>query len=157
MITQITNFLTEEQCQYLINFYKEYFPQYGIKYSEGNNHLINLWKLKDKFEFINILHDKFMEHIKSIYNDDIVMDYFEVCERFPKTSMEYHKDFEHQKYTSVIYLNDDFEGGETVVEGIPIKPEVGKIITFEGPKLYHGISEIKQASRFAVPVWYKLQ
>ena len=71
--------------------------------------------------------------------------------------MEYHKDFNHQKYTSVVYLNDDFEGGETVVETIAIKPEVGKIVTFEGPKMHHGINEIKKASRFVVPVWYKQQ
>lgn len=155
MITQVTNFLTQDQCKFLIDFYKDYFTQYGIKYSEGNNHLINLWKLKDKFEFVNILHDKLIEHIKPIYNNDVVVDYFEVCERFPDTSMDIHTDYNHQKYTSIIYLNDDFEGGETVIEGIPIKAEVGKIVTFEGSKLYHGINEIKKASRFSMPIWYK--
>jgi hypothetical protein len=54
MITQVNNFLIESECKVLIEFYKHYFSQYGIKYSEGNNHLINLWELRDKFEFVNI-------------------------------------------------------------------------------------------------------
>jgi hypothetical protein len=155
MVTQQTHFLTESQCKYLIEFYKSYFPQYGIKFCEGYNHLINLWNLKDKFEFVNELHDRLVEHIKPIYNDDVTVDYFEICERFPNTAMDFHKDYNHQKYTSIIYLNDDFEGGETMIENISIKAEMGKIVTFEGSKLMHGINEIKKASRFSMPIWYK--
>lgn len=100
------------------------------------------------------MHDRFINYIYSI-DKTVSVEYFEIVKRFPNTFMEYHKDFEYQKYTSVIYLNDDFEGGETVVEDIPIKPKVGKMVTFEGTKKLHGINLIKKTPRFVVTVWYK--
>lgn len=154
MITVQPKFLSETECDVLIQFHKHYFPTLGVEYCPNVNHLINLWELREQFDFVNILHDRLMAHIKTI-DEKVTMDYFEICERFVGTSMDLHTDYKHQKYTSIIYLNNDYEGGETIVEGIFIKPEIGNIITFKGSEIPHGINEIKGANRFAIPVWYK--
>jgi len=152
MIIEQDNFIDKNECESLINFYRSYFPAYGRHFA--GTQLIDLWHLKNKFEFINALSKKFMDHIRPI-NDKVVIDYFEIVQRFPNTSMNGHFDFAHQKYTSVIYLNDDYEGGETIIENKKFTPKTGKIITFEGPKMFHGISMIEKTSRFAMPIWYK--
>jgi hypothetical protein len=152
MIIEQENFLTESECKALINFHEYYFSFYGKEFF--GTHLINLWDLKDKFEFVNMLHNKFINHIYSI-DKTVSIDYFEIVKRFPNTLMDNHYDFSHQKYTSIINLNDDFEGGETIVEGKLIKAKVGKIVTFPGPKMFHGVNLIKKIPRFAMPVWYK--
>lgn len=151
MIIEEDNFISEDDCKNLIAFYKHYFSEYGTNFA--GTQLIQLWDLKDKFDFIGVLGAKLIEHIHKIDNN-FSIDYFEIVERFPTTYMDKHYDFEDQKYTSVIYLNDNYGGGETVVEDNIIKPKTGKIVTFEGPKLHHGVNMVTDTSRFTLPVWY---
>lgn len=151
MIIEENNFISESDCKSLIAFYKHYYPQYG--YPFAGTQLIQLWDLKDKFDFIYALGSKFLNHIHSI-DDSVSIDYFEIVERFPTTYMDKHYDFEDQKYTSIVYLNDDYEGGETVIEDVVIKPKTGKIVTFKGPKMHHGINIVMNSSRFTLPIWY---
>jgi len=151
MIIEEDNFISEDDCKNLIVFYNQYYSHYG--YPFGATQLIQLWDLKDKFDFISVLGDKFLKHIHNIDNN-VSIDYFEIVERFPTTYMDKHYDFDDQKYTSVIYLNDNYDGGETVVEEVVIKPKIGKIVTFEGPKMLHGVNLITNGSRFTLPVWY---
>jgi hypothetical protein len=151
MIIEEDNFISEDDCKNLIAFYNQYYSHYG--YPFGATQLIQLWDLKDKFDFISVLSNKFLKHIHNIDNN-VSIDYFEIVERFPTTCMDKHYDFEDQKYTSVIYLNDNYDGGETVIEEVVIKPKIGKIVTFEGPKMLHGVNLITKGSRFTLPVWY---
>jgi prolyl 4-hydroxylase len=46
---------------------------------------------------------------------------------------QYNSGAAKRKYTCLVYLNDDFEGGETVFDklGITIKPECGKMVVFK--------------------------
>jgi hypothetical protein len=59
--------------------------------------------------------------------------------------------------SSVMYLNDDYEGGEMIFQnsGISIKPEAGSIIYFPSNFLYvHEVAEIKSGTRYSMPHWY---
>ena len=66
-----------------------------------------------------------------------------------------HQDFDYHPLTSILYLNDDFEGGETFVEDKIIKPKKGLMISFEGDKLKHGVKKIRKGIRYTIPCWYK--
>ena len=50
----------------------------------------------------------------------------------------------HRKYTSIIYLNDDFSGGETYFAKLnkTIKPETGKIVLWKNIKENNEIDEL---------------
>lgn len=59
--------------------------------------------------------------------------------------------------SSVIYLNDNYDGGEIefVQSGIKIKPEAGSIIFFPSNFLYiHEVHEIVNGYRYSMPHWY---
>jgi len=59
-------------------------------------------------------------------------------------------------YNSLIYLNDDFEGGLFHTEkGIFIKPEPGLLTFFDGRHVFHGTSEVKKKDRFSLIFWWK--
>jgi predicted 2-oxoglutarate/Fe(II)-dependent dioxygenase YbiX len=59
--------------------------------------------------------------------------------------------------SSVMYLNDNYEGGEIVFQssGVKLKPEAGSIIFFPSNFLYvHEVYPITSGSRYSMPHWY---
>lgn len=77
--------------------------------------------------------------------------------------MEDHIDDEayernHYHISSLIYLNDDYEGGDLYFpkQGLTLKPKTGDFIAFPGNKNYpHGVSEIFSGERYTAPSWYR--
>ena len=57
---------------------------------------------------------------------------------------------------SITYLNDDFEGGNTILNDLDlsIKPQVGKTIYFDGKKYEHQVSKISKGNRYTLAIWY---
>jgi len=65
-------------------------------------------------------------------------------------------------FASILYLNDDFEGGETYFEdGNICKPETGTCVIFESMKHFHGVRpanvDEKGSDRMTAPIWYTTQ
>jgi len=59
--------------------------------------------------------------------------------------------------SSVMYLNDDYAGGEIefVQSDVKLKPEAGSIIFFPSNFLYvHEVHEITSGYRYSMPHWY---
>jgi Rps23 Pro-64 3,4-dihydroxylase Tpa1-like proline 4-hydroxylase len=59
--------------------------------------------------------------------------------------------------SSVMYLNDDYLGGEIefINSGVKIKPEAGSIIFFPSNFLYiHEVYPIESGFRYSMPHWY---
>ena len=78
----------------------------------------------------------------------------------PSTSKPMHKDadiFEtrNNDWTSVCYLNDDFEGGDTLIENEVVKPKKGTLTLFPSAKLFHGVSLVKKKPRYSFIAWWK--
>ena len=59
-------------------------------------------------------------------------------------------------FNSLLYLNDDFEGGEFITsKGIMIKPIKNRLTFFNGSKEYHGINPVLKAHRYTIIVWWR--
>lgn len=59
------------------------------------------------------------------------------------------------KYNSLIYLNDDFDGGEFVTRsGIKIKPEKGMLTFFNSQTVWHGVNKVLKKDRKTIIFWW---
>ena len=148
---EIKNFISSEESNYLMQYHKENFDinkkdsymwrgtevmdiEFLPEFQELKNKLNNLVKSEDK-------------HFNTAY--------FQIV-RWPTGEKQGpHLDFNNFKYSSILYLNDDFEGGETVVGNETVVPEKNKIILFEGAKVPHKVNEVIKGARYTVPCWYK--
>jgi len=153
MIYSYENFLTPLQCQYFINKHSELFSPNNDKrtFYHRKNEVVSLSsylthdskKLNGRLNFT----------VKNI-DAEAFVNYFEIVKWPTKELQTVHKDFNYHYYTSIIYLNDNFEGGETVVEKIKIKPKQGLMVLFDGDKKTHSVNEIKKGTRYTLPCWY---
>ena len=69
-------------------------------------------------------------------------------------SHDWHDDTIYYDITTITYLNEDFEGGRTIVEDVEIKPETGKYVEFNSNKK-HMVSKLISGERFVLLCWYK--
>jgi len=63
----------------------------------------------------------------------------------------------YRNYSSIIYLNDEYEGGETFFPGfgIRIKPEPGLLTIFgSGPEYVHGVTKVRSGKRYTYAGWF---
>jgi len=59
-------------------------------------------------------------------------------------------------YNSLLYLNDEFGGGEFFTKtGIIIKPVKGRLTFFNGRETYHGLNPVQGVHRHTIIVWWK--
>ena len=141
LILRQDNFISADKCQALVERFK-------IK-----SHFSK--KFRDTI-VLGFRDDDVLKHIietftfypfKNIDNMEIV--------KWPTGSkMALHRD-EGDKFSWIIYLNDDFEGGETVIDGIKIQPKIGRLVLFSNGFYEHEVKEITKGTRYTLIAWYK--
>ena len=141
LILRQDNFISADKCQSLIERFK-------IKYHFSK-------KFRDTI-VLSFRDEDILKHVtetftfypfKSIDNMEIV--------KWPTGSkMALHRD-EGDTFSWIIYLNDDFEGGETVIDGIKIKPKRGRLVLFSNGFYEHEVKEITKGTRYTLIAWYK--
>ena len=58
-------------------------------------------------------------------------------------------------FTSVTYLNNDYEGGHTYFkDDIEVIPKVGRTVFFDGKYYLHGVTQVTSGTRYTLPIWY---
>jgi hypothetical protein len=62
---------------------------------------------------------------------------------------------ENTDYNSLLYLNNDFGGGEFITKNLIIKPEPGMLTFFDGSKIYHGVNEVESKHRYTLIFWWE--
>jgi D-mannonate dehydratase len=142
----IKNFLTKEECEVLIEEAKtstNWKPQNkdtGIYILPSKNHKIMI----DINKKVSELFDKNLhtQMIRMIHKTD------------SNSFWEDHSDNSggsNIKYGVVIYLNDDFQGGELFYteSKMIIKPEKGMLIYHAGDKV-HGVSKVDSGIRYTL-------
>jgi len=152
MITQIVdNFLTDEECNYLINFYKN-----NEHYAKTFRDVFPL-SLDQQDDRLNFLKNKLNNQALSINNSKI--DWYEIV-KWPKGSyQDLHLDTASSKtsLSSITYLNDNYEGGNTYYENdLIFKPLKKRSIFFDGNYYKHGVKKVISNTRFVIAGWYKI-
>lgn len=155
MIT-IDKFITNQECDEFINFHKE-------NYSEERFYC-NLHRTTEVIQCMEILgnpkikkmYDRLNSFVEKI-NSKFAVNYFQIVHWPTGESQSNHVDFDYHFYTSILYLNDDFEGGITRVNNIMFKPKKGTLISFEGNTINHEVTKLEKGHRYTMPCWYFLK
>ena len=165
----INNFLSEDVIKILDNFIKEktntmtnnfsYLSKKNFK--DENSEVFEIFAdLEKKLpNYINGYLKKFNIQVgeKPLFN-------MAFASRIPNTKMEEHLDYMPSEasngnplahMTSLIYINDDYEGGELFfpTQNLTYKPELGSLVIFPSNYL-HGVLECFGNSRHSVLACY---
>ena len=148
----IDNFLSEDECDFLIEYYKKY-PN-----KETYNATL-LLSMKDTSLFDlrkSWIRNRYLSRIKKEF--PIKLNYDQIVFWPPNSFKDMHKDGRTHKnndWTSVCYLNDDYEGGYTLIEDDEFKPKKGRLVVFPSKKMNHGESLVKSRSRYTYIAWWQ--
>ena len=142
IIFRIDNFLNSKECNYVIKDFNDNFEQ--TKIYRNTRILRGMYKpvcdkLNSLFKFYNF---------SNPYNIEIVL-------WDKKSKIDIHLDKVGYKFAFIIYLNDDYSGGETIIDNIKIKPKTGRIVLFSNGFYLHKVNEIKNKKRYTLIGWYK--
>jgi hypothetical protein len=155
------DFLAPELCDWFMSFHDVYYPLYGVPFSDRRS--LNLGKTVEKIYIdepctsadtvkyvMSCMTDAVKKHDGKAY-----INYAHLVRWPAPIEQPIHQDFYYHAWTSVLYLNDDFEGGCTWVEGEKIKPKKGDMILFQGRYLKHGVMPVTKGHRYTITAWYK--
>lgn len=147
------NLLTKQQCDEIIQF----FYDHNQSASMTPQNTVSLAKFEHK-----LIHNI---HVDVANQNNLLINYYQIVRWGKNTHMDKHIDTylyndgnvtTKNYYTSILYLNDDFVGGETVVDDVIVKPEIGKMILFDGGTVPHQVLKIIKGVRHTIPCWYRL-
>lgn len=69
-----------------------------------------------------------------------------------------HSGYEFLEYSTVIYLNDDYEGGEIYFPKLSYiyKPKAGDIVLFpcSTDEYLHGVQPVRGSNRYTIAMWH---
>ncbi|XP_050411166.1 prolyl 3-hydroxylase 1-like [Patella vulgata] len=69
--------------------------------------------------------------------------------------------FTQRDFSAILYLNDEFEGGEfffahsNKTEQVQVKPRCGRLVGFDS-KEFHGVKAVRKGQRCALALWFTL-
>ncbi|XP_036415919.1 prolyl 3-hydroxylase 1 [Colossoma macropomum] len=72
--------------------------------------------------------------------------------------------YTHRDYSAILYLNDDFEGGDFIFTELDaktvtavVKPQCGRVVAFgAGKENPHGVRAVTKGQRCAIALWFTL-
>jgi hypothetical protein len=165
----VDNFLSAEDCEYLINVLKDVEPWQSGGSDFWDNRTFNVVDIYNNIDtkagqILYSLKLKIGQAIKDLYNEEnIYPDVMQMIRWFPGMEQPPHADdmtnsegndwFYHRHYGVILYLNDDYDGGHTFYpqHNFEIVPKAGTLAIHPGdPEHLHGVTEIKNSIRYTV-------
>ena len=147
------NFISKNECDYFISLAAKPNTDIRQKYCEDNP----LWEHR----VINITNhhivNRVSDHFKKALGLDLKIEEAQIqnwivgSESLPHT----HERWPQVKYNSLLYLNNNFEGGEFYTPQLTIKPEPGLLTLFDGSQTEHGLNQVLNNDRFTLIFWWK--
>lgn len=172
----INNFLTQDQCNFYINYIdsnlhkflktdvtKRYGLLFGkdLAHKEKSNHNLDL--IEDIKEDISNLFNSVEKTVKEVVgiNNDLYVCSFFMAKQVQGSFIPLHYDTDndsnnHFKYGGVIYLNTMTDGGslDFPMLGYSYSPQAGDLVMFpsHGQRYSHEVKLINE-DRYSLPIW----
>jgi hypothetical protein len=163
-------FLEPEMCAFLIDF----FDQYSVKFARNTNanprfagrtiffrdlHKSRSDQTREAMRLLNIIRLRAANLLKDEFHlAEIYPEHTEIV-KWPKNTFQGpHRDITRPTttYASILYLNHDFEGGQTIFPESErqVEPKQGMLLGFPGSTLLHGVNKVTKGCRYTAPCWF---
>lgn len=154
MITILDDTITIDECQTLINLYHK---NEVFCHTHNGTFPLTVKNCEIDTDLLYTLIDKIISKIYSV-NFAVTLEWAEIVKWPQGTFQPHHLDntSDHTIFTSITYLNDRFDGGNTYIDdGTTIAVRSARTVMFNGTRYVHGVTRINSGTRFTVAVWYK--
>lgn len=151
----VKNFLSTEQCSKII----ESLPiQEEIRLLDSGLSTIGTWhknKITDQRCSLNVdnnllkLLEKFLPNDLSYVSDRMYVTKYD-------TEQKCTPHIDPADITAIILLNNNFDGGELIINKKKVPLEMGDAIIFSD-KLVHSVNKITNGTRYALSIWLNIQ
>lgn len=161
--------LNQEEVEYILNTVKTIEPWERGGSDFWDNRSLNAISLynsgyKELGELLYDIRSRVGEAIMKFYNEpEIYPDLCQVVRWFPGQEQPPHADdmtdaqgtewFHHRHYGAIIYLNDDYIGGQTYYpqHNVGITPKSGMLAVHPGDiNHYHGVTKVENSMRYTI-------
>jgi hypothetical protein len=141
MICRYDDFLNKKECDNLIDVF---------------NNNIKLTKTYKTTRTLDIIHPDLLEDLtnKLKFYDFKNIDKMQIVLWEKNMEMPYHYDT-GDVLSFIVYLNNNYRGGETIIDDIKITPKTGRLVLFSNGFYLHKVNKIKNKKRYTLIGWYK--
>ena len=145
------NFITRGQSMSIIDHYKSNLN------SVYNHNLtyplpINLDKCSNSL--IQTITNKITDKCK-MFDNNVEIQNLEIVKWPFNSRLNYHIDEDlDDVFASILYLNDNFWGGQTAFDTFQINPKIGRLLIFSNRHYKHSVRRVKFNSRYTLSAWY---
>ena len=170
-IWTIENFLNKNECDDLIIFSEQKgYDEATVSFTSGAQMMKNIRNNYRLIHIDNIMADKYWDKLKQFcpkqldnaevtgLNEQFRFYKYESEQRFKKHIDGRFKrnELEESRITFMIYLNDDFSGGETRFNDVTIHPQTGTALCFIHEQKHEG-APVKEGEKYVLrsDVMYK--
>jgi hypothetical protein len=160
----IENFISEQDCQYAISLLKQFAQENKLEIFKDNPKVRVAPETKEVIEFNKKFSVLCCEEHRS--SSGFKLPLF-TTEAFLSlwaegsdagVHLDSHYGYEFLQFTSVLYFNNDYQGGEIYFpnQQIVIRPKAGSAILFPsgGTEYPHGVKEITSGVRATLAMWH---
>jgi hypothetical protein len=158
-----SKFLDPDLCRDLLALHKKYYPRIGRPIDLNHRECLDLYEVchflttdtrYNDADVVKKVLAKITNHSTAVLPETFI-NYAQIVKWNVDSYQPTHVDFDYHDLTSIIYLNNEFQGGQTIVDNVPIKIEIGKIVTFSGNIIEHSVMPVRNNERYTLSVWYK--
>ena len=153
------NLIDIDECKYWISLSKKIPKHIRSQYNYPSN---ELWD----YRTVNITQSHIVGRVQKFLNEkfnfNLMIDEAQIQNWIDGSFSPLHTHLDcpmrgKNKFNSILYLNDDFDGGDFYTKGnISIKPKPGLLTMFDGNNIEHGVKQISNGDRYSIIFWWNL-
>ena len=152
------NFLTIKECKNIIQYYNDNLDNvYENLFREQGGFRVNktypLPLLENPVPFLEEICNN-ISNICNSFDSDLKLDNYQIV-RWPVNSqMFFHQDEPGDIFATLVYLNENYGGGQTKFKENLIEPKVGRLLIFSNFSYLHSVTKVQRNDRYTLAGWY---
>ena len=156
------NFLSDRDCEFLINYHKRFYNESTCGHYWDRTYVMRMGETPLFHVKKSLIRRKYLGELSKQF-PYLELQYDQVVHWSSGSFLDLHYDIDYphegegsvNDFVTVCYLNDNFEGGETVLDYNDMKPKRGKLIAFPSKEILHGVKPVR-GDRYTHIAWWRI-